>query len=349
MSPILSHNPLVEQVVTGKAGADLISMLLARQLPLTDEEYLEALVYRMGNAEDKSAALNLLASLPPTVKSTYVRKRHCDHRVAYYVLVDGVNRNDMDAVAGIVQNQSLPPEYLEKIARHGNLAMLECLLENQIKLIAYPAIMDTMAANPACGSFVRARIQEIRDDYLLDTKVEEIPVDALTEDLREVIAKEESPESSAQGEEDLADLIDERAMTTLQRINQMPVSERIKLALTGSKTERLILIRDANKMVSLAVIESPKISEDEVMLVVRNRSVSGDIIARVAQNRDWTKNYNLVVELVNNPKTPVKNALGFIKKLHERDLRMLQANKNASPVIRGLALSFIQQRIKKKG
>lgn len=348
MSPLLSRNPLVEQVVSGKAAADLIAMLLSRQLPLTEEEYLEALVYCLNIPENATRARQLLDELSPGTKSTYVRKRNCDHRVAYYVLVDGVNRKDMEAIAGLVHNQSLPPEFLEKIAKHGDEAILESLLENQIKLIAYPDIMNAMAANPACGTFVLARIQEIRDGYLSDAPAQEISADEVIEDLKEAISEEQAELAQAEDGENLDVLIEEQALTALQRINQMPVSERIKLALTGTKTERLILIRDANKMVSLAVIESPKISEDEVLLVVRNRSVSGDIIQRIAANREWTKNYNLVVELLSNPKTPVKDALGFIKRLHERDLRMLQANKNASPVIRGLALSFIQQRAKKK-
>ncbi|HDP94125.1 MAG TPA: hypothetical protein ENN40_02060 [Candidatus Aminicenantes bacterium] len=348
MSTILSRNPLVEQVVSADAGADLTAMLLSRQLPLTEEEYLEALVYCMKNPENSARARQLLNELSPGTKSTYVRKRNCDHRVAYYVMVDGVNRKDMEAIAGAVHNQSLPPEFLKKIAQHGDETMLECLLENQIKLIAYPGIMDVMAANPACGSFIQARIQDIHKSYLSDVPAQEIPADEVIEDLKEAISEEQTERAQGEDSDNLDELIEEQVQTTLQRINQMPVSDRIKLALTGSKTERLILIRDANKMVSVAVIESPKISEDEVLLVVRNRSISGDIIQRIAANREWTKNYNLVVELLNNPKTPVKDALGFIKKLHERDLRMLQANKNASPVIRGLALSFIQQRAKKK-
>ncbi len=348
MSPILSRNPLVEQVVSGKAAADLIAMLLSRQLPLTEEEYLEALVYLANNPEYREQARGLLDGLSAPTKSAYARKRQCDHRVAYFVMVDGLNRKDMDSISAVVHNQSLPAEFLEKIARHGDHAMLECLLENQIKLIAYPEIMSVMESNPVVDAFIGARIREIRNDYLSEAPGEEIPAEAVVEDLRQVIAREELEEPPPGEGEEPGNLIEQQTQTALQRINQMPVSERIKLALTGTKTERLILIRDANKLVSLAVIQSPKISEDEVMLVVRNRSVSGDIIQHIAANRDWTKNYNLVVELLNNPKTPVKDALGFIKKLHERDLRMLQANKNASPVIRGLALSFIQQRAKKR-
>ncbi len=348
MSPILSHNPLVNQVVSGKAGNDLIEMLLNRELPLTEEEFLEAFVYTLKGADTKPRALRQLANISSTTKNNYVGKRECDHRVAYYILIDALNRQDPETLTRVIHNQALPPEFLEKIATHGNEAMLEALLSNQIKLIAYPQILEKMTANSHAGAFIRSRIREIQEDYLEKAPVEEIPAEAITEEVREIIAKEVTTEDSIEEDGELEDLVEQRSLTTLQRINLMTVSERVKLALTGSKGERMILIKDANKMVAQAVIESPKIGEEEVLLIVRNRSVGRDIIGRVAQNREWTKNYNIILELLNNPKTPVKDALGFIKKMHDRDLKMLKANKNASPVIRNLALNFFRQRERKK-
>ena len=77
----------------------------------------------------------------------------------------------------------------------------------------------------------------------------------------------------------------------------MSISQRIRLALTGNKTERLILIKDANRMVQLAVIESPKMADDEVLIHTRNLSLSGEIIGKIANNRDWTKNYTIILAL----------------------------------------------------
>ena len=99
----------------------------------------------------------------------------------------------------------------------------------------------------------------------------------------------------------------------------MSVSERVRLALTGTKTERLVLIKDPNKMVQTAVLDSPKMADDEVLIHIRNLSLSSEIIGRIANNRDWTKNYNIIIGLVQNPKTPVNRAISFIKLLHDRD------------------------------
>jgi len=143
--------------------------------------------------------------------------------------------------------------------------------------------------------------------------------------------------------------VQEKALTTLQEINAMTISERIKLALTGSKTQRMILVKDANKMVSAAVLESPKLGVDEISLLARNKSIAGEIIAKIANRRDWVKNYNVMYELIHNPKTPIKDALSFVKKLHMRDLQMIARDKNVNPVVRQLAMNFQKQKSGIKG
>ena len=133
-------------------------------------------------------------------------------------------------------------------------------------------------------------------------------------------------------------------MTALQEINLLTISERIKLALTGVRTQRMILVKDSNKMVALAVLESPKISLDEVALLVRNKSLPGELIAKISKKREWTKHYSIIHELVLNPKTLVKDALGFVKKLYVKDLQKISRDKNINPVVRNLALNYYREK-----
>jgi hypothetical protein len=104
-------------------------------------------------------------------------------------------------------------------------------------------------------------------------------------------------------------------------------------------------------MVSLAVLESPKLTTDEIIILAKNKSIASELIGRISKNREWIKNYAVIAELVRNPKTPVKSALSFVNRLHNRDLRLLSVNKNTSPVIREFAANLFSQRmrsIKKK-
>jgi hypothetical protein len=122
----------------------------------------------------------------------------------------------------------------------------------------------------------------------------------------------------------------------------------VKLALTGNKTDRLVLIKDSNKLVQAAVLDSPKMATDEVLIHVRNLSLPGEIIGKIANNREWTKNYTVLLALVENPKTPVNRALSFVKQLHDRDLKLIARDRNISPVIRVLAENLVKQKEKVK-
>ncbi len=347
---IISKTPLVKKIVEGSANEELIDMLIRKQLPFTEEEYLESLVFVLSNEKVKVKALDLLKGISENVKASYADKLEADHRVAYFVVLEALNLKSLSVISKAIRNQSLPYEFLLKIGRHGDVPMLEALLDNQIKLIAYPEILDEIEKNPEATNFIKGKIKEIRAYYLENVEAEPIPEEDVMDDVKEIMTKELEQKAAAETEEgeddDLLGLegMEEKALTTLQEINAMNISDRIKLALTGSKTQRMILIKDSNKMVSMGVLESPKIGIDEVSLLVKNKSIAGEIIGRIARRRDWTKNYAVMIELVRNPKTPVKDALGFVKKLHIRDLQLLSRDKNVGPVIRQLAVNYFKQK-----
>jgi hypothetical protein len=361
MMNIISKNPLVIKIADGTGGQDLIDMILDRQMPFTEEEYLESLVFLLKNEAIRDRASGRLKEIAENIKSSYIEKLEANPRVAYYVLMEALSKKNQSIVTKAIRNQALPYEFLLKIAAYGDGHMLEALLDNQIKLIAYPEILDEIEKNSQATAFIKGKIKEFREFYLA-VEAEEIPAEQVLEEVKEIMIQEEAeqakPEEQAQqekegaeqGEEDEAneplgfDKVEQKALTILQEINRMNISERIKLALSGSKTQRMILIKDANKMVSMAVLESPKIGIDEVLLLARDRSVAGEIIARVSQRRDWTKNYNVVLELVQNPKTPIKDALGFVKQLHVKDLQLLSRDKNVNPTVRQLAMNYHREK-----
>ena len=90
-----------------------------------------------------------------------------------------------------------------------------------------------------------------------------------------------------------------------QKLALMGVAERMKAAMKGSKSERAILIRDPNKLVSAAVLSSPKLTESEVENFAKLANVSEEVLRIIGQNRGWTKNYGVIAALTKNPKTPL--------------------------------------------
>ncbi|HKT90016.1 MAG TPA: hypothetical protein VJQ59_16345 [Candidatus Sulfotelmatobacter sp.] len=131
----------------------------------------------------------------------------------------------------------------------------------------------------------------------------------------------------------------------LQKISHLDVKGRIQLALKGNKEERSLLIRDGTKVVALAVLEAPKLSDGEVEKFASQKNVLEAVLRQIPLKRRFMKNYIVVRNLVANPRTPLDLSLGLMKNLLAVDLKNLSANKEVSETIRKLALKMYKQKL----
>ena len=136
-----------------------------------------------------------------------------------------------------------------------------------------------------------------------------------------------------------------RRDNTLQKINRLDVKGRIQLALKGNKEERSLLIRDGTKVVALAVLEAPKLSDGEVEKFASQKNVLEAVLRQIPLKRRFMKNYIVVRNLVANPRTPLDLGLGLMKNLLIADLKNLSANKEISDTVRKLALKMYKQKL----
>jgi len=141
---------------------------------------------------------------------------------------------------------------------------------------------------------------------------------------------------------------EEKRDSTLQKIAKLDVKGRISLAFRGSKEERSLLIRDSTKLVAMAVLESPKVSDGEVENFAQQKNVLEAVLRAIPMKRRFAKNYNVVRNLVFNPRTPLDVSLGLMKNLLVHDLKNLSGNKEVAETIRKLALRLFRQKIEKK-
>jgi len=137
---------------------------------------------------------------------------------------------------------------------------------------------------------------------------------------------------------------DEKRGSVLQKIGKLDIKGRIQLAMKGSKEERSILVRDGTKIVAIAVLDSPKISDGEVEKIASQRNVLEAVLRAIPLKRRFIKNYAVVRNLVFNPRTPLDVSLGLMKNLLVADLRNLTGNKEVADTIRKLALRMFKQK-----
>jgi hypothetical protein len=142
--------------------------------------------------------------------------------------------------------------------------------------------------------------------------------------------------------------IEERRDSVLQKIAKLDIRGRITLAMRGSKEDRSILIRDSTKLVAIAVLESPKVSDGEVEKFALQKNVLEAVLRAIPLKRRFAKNYNIMRNLVQNPRTPLDLSLGLMKNLLIHDLKNLSGNKEVSDTIRKLATRMFKQKMEKK-
>jgi hypothetical protein len=141
----------------------------------------------------------------------------------------------------------------------------------------------------------------------------------------------------------------EKRGSVLQKINKLDIKGRIQLAMKGSKEERSILVRDGTKIVAIAVLDSPKISDGEVEKIASQKNVLEAVLRAIPLKRRFMKNYAVVRNLVFNPRTPLDLSLGLMKNLLTADLRNLMGNKEVADTIRKMAMRAYKQKSEQAG
>ena len=127
-----------------------------------------------------------------------------------------------------------------------------------------------------------------------------------------------------------------------KKLQSLRVGEKIKLAQTGNKPVRNLLLADSNKLVVLTALGNPKITDPEVESVARNRSVAEDALRIIAKNKEWMKKYTIMSAVITNPKTPPGLAMGFVKLLKKKDMMLLSKNKGVCDAVRTSALRIVK-------
>jgi len=133
-------------------------------------------------------------------------------------------------------------------------------------------------------------------------------------------------------------------VTLIRRIMFLNARDRMKLAMKGDREARGILIRDSNRIVATAVINNPRITDQEVENIAAMRTVADEVLRLISLNRAWARSYSIIHNLVRNPRTPVPTVMSTLPRIRTKDLKQLALNRNVSEATRRQALRLAQAR-----
>ena len=215
----------------------------------------------------------------------------------------------------MLANEDLPSSVLTVLAGEGGADVLDLLMRHEALLAGNPELCELIRKNPQAGFKINSRLDVLAHEQ----------TDSFPEDGNDNV--EASPGESGEEPED------DEALSKYQKALEMGVSDKIKMALTGDKEWRGIFIKDANKLVSSAVMKNPRITDGEVLAIAKNKSSSDELIRLITLNREWVKNYEIKKALIDHPRTPLPTALRYMNVLTEKDIKTLAKSRGVSQVI----------------
>jgi hypothetical protein len=177
---------------------------------------------------------------------------------------------------------------------------------------------------------------ELDDSWLPSERYDEVEDEATLAAAMQKVIEYETLEAGAPIAPDRVSLI--------RRLMLMNARDRMKLARKGDREARSILIRDSNKMVAVAVINNPRITEQEAENIATMRTVADEVLRLMAMNRNWARSYTIIHNLVRNPRTPIPTVINILPRIRTKDLLGLKQNRNISDAIRRQANRLAQAR-----
>lgn len=343
-------------------------------LPLPPKDLVTAVYFLTLDPDDeiRNSARETLLKMP----SALLKPVLADPK-AHPLILDFFARNlpqDSELQETIALNKATDDETIAFQATLTNKKLVDIISNNQIRLLRSTKIVDALSENPLTSPAMLDRIIKFLEvEAKIYKKIEkkppagegiEVEIEQLPEEEVAPVTEQEVAPVTVEGEfvenawanltysqELLSDKEfktneekDAEEANLSKKISNMKISEKIKLALVGNLSARSILIRDSNKLVATAVLKSPRITEAEVEAVSRSHSVSEEVIRLIANNKEWAKNYNIKVNLVNNSKTPIHESLKFLNHLRDKDLAGVAKSKNVPQPVVVAARKLLQTR-----
>jgi hypothetical protein len=334
----LNLSPQAERYARRDAPRDVRLMAARGALPLPPIELATVLFALMHDpdAEVKSRARESLEALPASVLDAVLAGNA--HPALLSHLAQAF-RNDEGRCEKLALNAAADDATVAFLATLPFKRVVDVVSNNQERMMRAPAIVEALGANPLTGRSVIDRIlsflgmEQIGEQPLLEAeRVSQSEAEAA---LRAVLGEElgSFARQLVEEREEAATAQGGDSVNLYQLIQQMSVFQKIKLGRLGNKEARGLLVRDRNKVVAMAAISSPKLTDNEVVAFAQSRAVCDEVLRLISSNRQWTRNYQVKLALAGNPRCPQTAAMQFVNHLMDSDLKSLMKSKDVPSAI----------------
>jgi hypothetical protein len=311
----------------------------------------------------RESALGTLAKLPPPILAGALS---ADLPGSVIQRLTPLYATNHEVVEKLLRMPHISGDALELLALAADERAGELIATNEELMLKHPSVIEKLYMNKRVRMSTADRLIElcvrngielsisafkeaamaIKNELIPEPSEEPTYDDVLFRETQEAAEKlalsedEDTHEVDDEGEEK----VKPKVVPLYARLADMTVSQKIRCATLGSSAERLLCVRDSNRLVAAAAAKSPLLKEPEAVQISASRIVSEDVLRILAMNKDFTRNYQIKLNLVSNPRTPFSFAARMIPLLRESELKMLAKSKNVT----GAISTAVRQQLAKK-
>jgi hypothetical protein len=351
---------MIDLIKQSAVPANVMRSAARGALSLPAEEMVEILVYLSGHHLFGEQAKLALAGFDQQAMRQVATNPATPQEVLLYLASPENVRPAM--VASLIENPSLPSSKLLELAMSHSHEALDAMVASA-RIRGDSAVLHVLAGNakiaPDKRAHVEAMLATLQPHPASDSQEDILSIDDevakyITEHAAEIAAEElkefaltdltEDEKKELKTKKTAADKAEHDRMSPLQKIAGLTVGDRVQLGMKGNREERYILIRDGCKLVSAAVLECPKLTDQEVETFAAMKNVQESVLRAIAGKRKFMKQYAVIRALASNPRCPIDVGLPMLKSLLVPDLRNLSMNKNISETLRKVAFKMYKEK-----
>ena len=311
---------VLEDLRHGRATRERKIAVCSGGAHLSPADHAEILAVLTHDADEMVAVRAQDAILSAPLES-FVEALKREHALPALFAYAARNLADKPGVCdAMVQNKNCPAEQLVPLVRHLSTLGIQSLMEELDRISESPALALALEHSSSLTVEQKNQLHELHG-----------PGNPIDEAALEEAAAAVEPDAV-------------RRQTLIQRLAKMTVAQRVQFAMKGGPEARRTLIRDNNKVVQRAVLQSPRLTDQEVEAFACMTNLTDEILRLIGKNRNFRKNYNVVRNLLNNGKAPLDISLNLLPMLNPTDLKRLGMNKNIPETLRATAVKLMRQR-----
>jgi hypothetical protein len=314
---------LVEELRSGRASRENKLAVCTGGAQLSAADRAEVLAVLVADPDAAVAKHAEEAALTQSVESFLEAAKRSTATPALFTYISRKLADKPGFADAMVANKNCSGENLVSVAQTLSVSSLKALLDDLNRLTESSALATALMKNAGITEVQKALLREVLAEATLGEAA--------------------MAEAAAEAEPDAS-----KRQTLIQKIGKMTVSQRVQFAIKGGSEARRTLIKDTNKVVQRAVLQSPRLTDQEVEAFATMSSLTDEILRLIANNRAFRKNYVVVRNLLNNGKTPLDCSLNMLPLLNPLDLKKITMSKNVPETLRTTAAKLQKQRAEAK-